>query len=198
MSSILWVLFSMGVAGAMVIPQDFPPCSSQTYQWSPGDLYDLSHGSYYTWGIDWSIPQGEKIVGASLFFDNIRNWKVEENDLWVHLLEHASVGVTVGTDNQGGGDYFSGQGVLLNHWKNLPNTSQDINYLFDSSEVAALNAYAADGNFGLGFDPDCHFYNDGLTLKIETSATPIPGSYWLLASGLVGLVGVRRMTGKGN
>jgi hypothetical protein len=47
------------------------------------------------------------------------------------------------------------------------------------------------GNFGLGFDPDCHFYNNGVRLNIETAAVPIPGAIWLLGSGLLGLL-VRR------
>ncbi len=180
---------------ASVAPEGVPEVSSSspyTFQPNPVDLHDLDHYKYYTWGIDWSIPDNEKIVGATLFFDNIRNYNSSANDLWVHLLDSVTSGVTVGHDNQGGGDYFAGLGVLLNHWEDLPSYAQDITYTFDATEISFLNLYAADGNFGFGFDPDCHFYNDGITLTIKTSHTPVPGAIILLGSGLLYLAGIRR------
>jgi len=168
---------------------------ANTYEFNPtprADLSDLDHEKYYTWGINWSIPAGEVIESATLFFDNIRNYDSTSNDLWVHLLDSPSVGVTVGTDNQGGGDYFAGQGPLLKHWQALPATPQDITYTFTADQLVALTAYFANGNAGFGFDPDCHFYNDGITLTIETAQVPIPAALWLLGSGLLGLIGIRR------
>ena len=189
--SVLWiVLLSFNMSGAGTIPPDIPQDTPQTYQWSAGDLFDLSHGSYYTWGIDWQIPQGEMILGAWLFMGNIKNYNDSPNDLWVTLLEGAPAGVTVGTDNGGGGDYFAGQGTFLEHWT-LTDSPQDINYAFEPHEILALATYAADGNFALGFDPDCHFFNDGITLTIKTTHAPVPAAIWLLASGLIGLVSIR-------
>lgn len=166
--------------------------ASYTFQPSPVDLWDLNHDNYYSWGIDWNVPAGEAITGASLFFDDIENWNNDPNDLWVHLLDFLASGTVIGSDNAAGGDQFSGQGVLLNHWQNLPSTPQDITYLFDSAELLALNNYVLDGNFGLAFDPDCHYGNNGITLTIETSNVPLPGAVWLLGSGLVSLVGIRK------
>ena len=160
--------------------------ATYTFQPTPADLYDLDHYRYYTWGIDWDIPAGEIIVSASLFFDDIRNWNKKSNDLWVHLLDSATAGVTRKRDNQGGGDNFSGQGILLHHWQDLPASAQDITYDFDLFEIATLNTYVTDGNFGLGFDPDCHYYNNGITLNIETAPVPIPTTILLLGSGLLG------------
>lgn len=198
MKKLLIILVFIGFAGyshAMVAQSNIPEDSLSSpyiFQPTPADMYDLDHYKYYTWGIDWTIPDGEKIIGANLFFDNIRNYNNSPNDLWVHLLETVASGVTVGTDNQGGGDFFAGQGILLNHWQNLPDTAQDITYTFDAAEIAALNLYAADGNFGFGFDPDCHFYNDGITLTIETSHAPIPSSVVLLSLGLFCVAGLSR------
>jgi len=160
--------------------------ATYTFEPTPADLDDLDHSSYYTWGIDWNIPAGEIIVSASLSFDDIRNWNKKSNDLWVHLLDSATAGVTSDRDNQGGGDNFSGQGILLHHWQNLPASAQDITYDFDPFEIATLNTYVTDGNFGLGFDPDCHYYNNGITLNIETASVPIPTTILLLSSGLLG------------
>ena len=63
-------------------------CSASTFTFEPTpvDMWDLDHYKYYTWGIDWNVPTGESIIGASLFFDDIRNWDSNPNDLWVTLL----------------------------------------------------------------------------------------------------------------
>jgi hypothetical protein len=57
---------------------------------------DEDHWRYYTWGIAWQLPEDETITGASLFFDNIRNWDNRPNDLWIQLLDKATARVTVG------------------------------------------------------------------------------------------------------
>ena len=166
-----------------------------TYNFEPSpssDLWDLNHYKYYTWGIDWNLPQGETISAATLSFDNIRNYNSAPNDLYVQLLDSASSGVVVGTDNQASGNYFASQGIQLYHGVNLPNTAQDIDVIFTSGQISTLLIYLNDGNFGLGFDPDCHFYNDGVTLTLETAPVPIPGAILLFGSGLIGLAGIRK------
>jgi len=181
--SIAFVFSMIGIAGA----------TSYSFQPSDQDLGDLDHGRYYTWGINWSLPGGECITGASLSFDNIRDWTREPNDLYGNLLDSTIAGVGVGWDNQSGGNNFAGQGVELFHWEDLPNTAQDLTYNFSPSDISFLSSYINnDGNFGFGIDPDCHFYNDGVKFTIETSPVPEPTTMILLGAGIVGLAGFGR------
>ena len=68
-------------------------------------------------------------------------------------------------------------------------------YNFSASELTALFAYISnDGPFALGFDPDCHFFNDGIKFEIFTSNNPVPepATMALLGTGLAGLYARRR------
>ena len=171
-----------------------------TFQPTPTDLKDLDHHYYYAWKIDFALPSGETITHASLFFDDIRNWDNNPNKLYLSLLNgndivpnipSTPVDVEEGWDNQIGGDNtlgFSGA-VSLHTYYNLTTTPQDITYFFDSSEISTLNTYVlADNNFGIGFDPECHYWNEGITLTIET--VPVPAAVILGILGL-GVAGVK-------
>ena len=155
---------------------------------NPSDLSDLDHTKYYKWGINtpWSFLEDE--VTATLTLKGIRNWDSGANVLFIHLLNYAPLGVTSGNDYEGGGDYFAGNGVLLVQYNNLPTYPQDLVYTFTSAQLNSLLSYASDGRFALGFDPDCHFYNDGISLDISDKPnTPEPATVGLLLAGAFGL-----------
>ncbi len=191
---ILLMVSFTGIAGAVMAPST---TTYTTFTPSPADLDGLDHGKYYRWGINFTIPEGQKITGASLFFDDIRNSDNSNNDLWITLLKLGpSNSVTVHNDNNSFNNFNNainkGNGILLYHYEDLSNTAQDITFTFDYSQLTTLNDYLSDGNFGIGFDPDCHFYNSGISLTIETSPVPIPASIFLLAPALLGVVGFSR------
>jgi hypothetical protein len=182
------LLLAPGLAAADTIPLQV------TLTPQPADLSDLDHHLVYLWGFDLPVDQGLELTAATLTFDNIRDWTHEPNLLSVHLLDYAALGVRTVTDNQGGGDYFvtryTGANRHLVTYRNLSTKPQDLVYVFSNDDVAALAGYLADGRAGLGFDPDCHFFNDGVELTL--TYTPEPPSLGLLVLGGLGLLRRRR------
>jgi hypothetical protein len=176
----------------------------------------LDHGKYYTWGFSGisDITGGAEITGAVLSFDNIRNWDDSANTLFLWLLDHSkySSGMTPEgklrsyADNQSGiSDAFT-----TISWASDPdmmkigeftddiygNTTEDISFVFGTVLLEELNKYVANGNnFAIGLDPDCHYFNDGVSLTLSWAPTTTPdagASGWLLALSLGTFASLRR------
>ena len=69
-----------------------------------------------------------------------------------------------------------------------------LTYQLDDLSINKLFEYALDGSFGIGIDPDCHYFNDGVTFTVVTAPIPEPETYAMLLAGLglMGLVARRR------
>lgn len=114
------------------------------------------------------------------------------------------------SDNTGGqndaftdsyhGRYSFGDTTLLAHWDETGDTpympagsgnAADVTYAFTDTDLAQLAELMDMNTFGLGFDPDCHFYNTEVMLSVETQAppgpeqpVPEPGTLLLVGFGL--------------
>jgi hypothetical protein len=146
-----------------------------------------------------------------------------DNQLFIHLLDNPLNNVTTIIDdpadngvNQGTvsdyfsgnissnhGIYYSGTNTYLTQYHDADGPTTKVNLTYDLTGFASTFAsYIGDGHtggsgyadFGLGFDPDCHYYNDGISLSITTSNS-VPDNavtLLLLGFGLVAMAGLHR------
>jgi hypothetical protein len=192
--------------------------NSYTYTPAPADLYDLDHHSAYTWRIDNISLAGGPITAASLTFTNIANWDSNPNMLFIHLFDTAkNAGVKSFIDATGApvpqnqiADNFAGHWLKSNpliatgtgntFLTNVSFTTKPttFTYNFTAAQLLALQTYIANGkNIAFGLDPDCHFFNDGVTFRIITGNTVPDGgtTLMLLILAVVVLFVARSKTG---
>lgn len=187
------------------------PATADMFVFTPtdADLSDLDHAKYFTWGVRWHLPTDQVITSATLKFQNIYNWDANANVLYVHLLNtvtdpnggsspnwvqrngYQTISITR-TDNQGFGDNFAGgdpsANIKLGEWSD-PDGPATRTPVLPFSIPTSLFSWLEDGNFGFGIDPDCHFYNEKVSVVIETGPRPGP-SVPAPGAALLGIVGL--------
>jgi len=169
--------------------------TSISWQPAPADLYDLDHHDVYTWRIDNIKVDPSTITSATITFTNIANWDSNANVLHMHLLDTAKFsGVASFIDDPSGispvtdftDDFISSRFHGDPSWlvangtadtflidKSFTITPTDYTYRFTAAQLTALEQYLANNqDIALGFDPDCHYFNDGITFTLNF--TPIP------------------------
>jgi hypothetical protein len=170
-----------GSARAALAPMTFTP--------NPADLGDLDHHLVYTWRIDNINLNNISVTGATLTFKNIANWDSNPNMLFVWLLDTAvNSGVATVQDVDPSQvpvtsivDAFlspislvsAGTAKTKLFQQSFTTTGHDFTYTFTAAQLQALTDYINSGHdIAFGFDPDCHFFNDGIIFTMNV--VPIP------------------------
>jgi len=173
-----------GSARAALAPMTFTP--------NPADLNDLDHHYSLSWRIDNINLNNISITSATLTFKNIANWDSNPNMLFVYLMDTATQGgvnslldhplseAPIGNIVDHFANGFVSPALVLSSTaktklfqQSFTTTGHDFTYTFTAAQLQILTNYINSGHdIAFGFDPECHFFNDGIIFSMNV--VPIP------------------------
>jgi len=151
--------------------------------------------------------------------DNDRLWlTLVDTDFKGGSGKDLKKGVTEYSDNADdiesadpGKNYFKNDKTkVIGYWTDPKggnkNDAINVTFTFNSTQISSLVAYINNGgatgsnagnyaDFGLAFDPDCHYYNTGIKLEVVTKKYYVPdggASVALLGAGVLTVAALRR------
>lgn len=154
---------------------------------------DLDHSYYYIWGLNDFDPNAE-ITSIDIVFHGIYNWQVEDNLLSVYIFDNCQ---DVGW-NRLGPDYqsdsnpdWSGvyKATLTGTWSDADGSATRNDVVFTITDATLLSYVQGTGTFGIGIDPDCHYWGEKITVQ---APVPEPATMLLLGTGLIGMAAIGR------
>jgi PEP-CTERM motif len=148
--------------------------------------WDTSSNTLFVHMLDTARSFGSAISNRSATVNGVTSF-VDASGSPVTVISDYFTGDDSALLAAGTGDTF-----LFSHSFNMVGqagyVAADYTYTFTAAQRTALIAYIMNGNnLAFGFDPDCHYWNNGIVVTITTGATPTPepASLALLGTGLM-------------
>jgi len=195
-----------------VPPSDGGSSSSSLPSANQGnDIYDLDHTYAYEWALTIpDVPDGYSLDWVSVLVGNLTDYRYAPgtDKLFINLLDtpksKRSGSGSIGTATNYVNRYSDGGTTASNYFANWPGDHALLDTYVDTNGYSPNNpatwddyelrvtdetqlGWVADGKFGWGIDPDCHFYNSGITLTAHASAPELPPALLLGAVPVAGL-----------
>lgn len=199
--ALLWENSSMTNLGAMDVAEDINNQgkivgynSTSGLLWDNGALTDLGQ-----LGIPRSINGSNQVVGSGNIAPGITHAFLWENDAIIDLgtigIFINSVAFDINDSGQVVGNLLTGSPTLRHAFLWESGVMTDLNDLIDPTSGWELNQAYAINNIGqiVGYG-----LIEGEQHAFLLNPVPIPSAVWLLGSGLIGIMGLRRKFGKEN